>query len=124
MKMKIAVPVKSNGTIDDHFGHCDHFDIFSVSDDKKVTETRRIASGEGCGCKSGIAYVLAEDGVKLMLAGGIGQGAVNVLHHPGIAVVRGCTGNAELNVKQYLSGELIDSGENCSHPHDHHHERN
>ena len=42
-----------------------------------------IPSPQGCGCKSDIAGVLENMGVSVMLAGNMGQGALNVLtsHH-------------------------------------------
>lgn len=48
-----------------------------------------------CGCKSNIASILAEMGVSMMLAGNMGDGAVNVLNHSGIDVVRGYQGNVK-----------------------------
>mgnify|MGYP003319036843 CR=1 FL=1 len=51
--MKIAVPTR-DGKVDDHFGHCAYYTIFDVID-CKVTGMSRLASPEGCGCKSGIA---------------------------------------------------------------------
>ena len=54
-----------------------------------------------------------------MLAGGIGGGAINVPNQWGIDVVRGCSGNAAEIVKEYVSGNLTDSGESC-HQHEQH----
>ncbi len=119
-KMKIAVPVTNTGIIDNHFGHCDSYDIFSVTEENKIAGIENIKSVQGCGCKSNIAQVLAQSGVTAMLAGGIGNGAINVLNANGIAVIKGCSGMAQLVVKQYLAGEISDSGEVCQH-HDHDH---
>jgi predicted Fe-Mo cluster-binding NifX family protein len=117
--MKIAVPVTSNNQIDNHFGHCNFYDVFNVSQGGEITDLKRIPSLQGCGCKSNIAEVLAADGVKVMLAGGIGNGAINVLKNAGITVIRGCTGDSAEIVKLYLLGVLTDSGESCHH-HDGH----
>ena len=38
---------------------------------------------------------LAQMGVKLMIAGNIGQGAVNVMNNQGIDVLRGCSGGVK-----------------------------
>jgi len=121
--MKIAVPVTSNNQIDNHFGHCNFYDVFNVAQDSEIIDLKRIPSLQGCGCKSNIAEVLAADGVKVMLAGGIGNGAINVLNNAGISVVRGCSGDSAEVVKLYLSGILEDSGESCHH-HDGHHATN
>ena len=113
--MKIAVPVTSNNQIDDHFGHCNFYDVFEISQDNQISDLKRIPSLQGCGCKSNIAEILAADGVKVMLAGGIGNGAINVLNNAGISVVRGCSGNSAEVIKLYLIGSLTDSGESCHH---------
>jgi len=117
--MKIAVPVTTNNKVDDHFGHCNFYDVFNISQDSKIIDLKRIPSLQGCGCKSNIAEVLASDGVNVMLAGGIGNGAINVLNDAGISVVRGCTGNSTEVVQFYLLGKILDSGKSC-HQHDSH----
>ena len=118
--MKIAVPLTANKQIDDHFGHCDFYGIFNISETNEIKEMKVLPSPQGCGCKSNIAGVLANDGVSVMLAGGIGEGAIQVLSHFGIKVIRGCSGNATDAVKMYLSGNLTDSGISCAQ-HEHHH---
>lgn len=114
-KMKIAVPVKADGQVDNHFGHCEAYKVFAVSDESEISEIEEIKSEQGCGCKSNIAGVLAAKGISVLLAGGIGNGAINVLKNAGINVVRGCEGSAAENVRQYVAGTIIDSGEVCHH---------
>ena len=111
--MKIAVPVTGSNQIDSHFGHCEFYNLYSISESKEISEVKRIASTEGCGCKSNIANILAAEGVNVMLAGGIGQGAINVLNLSGISVVRGCDGDAAEVVISYLAGMVNDSGSTC-----------
>ena len=53
-----------------------------------------------------------------MLAGGIGQGAINVLANSGIEVIRGCSGNVEQLAKEYIQGNVEDNGETCAHHHE------
>lgn len=119
--MKIAVPVTSNNQIDSHFGHCDSYGVYTISEKNEITDFKTVKSPEGCGCKSDIASVLASDGVKVMLAGGIGGGAINVLNNSGIEVIRGCSGKADEIVKLYVNGLVKDSGSSC-HQHEAHHE--
>ena len=117
--MKIAVPTKENNRIDDHFGHCEFYTIFSVSDENKIIEKQTLASPQGCGCKSNIAYDLAEMNVKIMLAGGIGEGAINKLGSQNILVIRNCKGDVNDLVNEYLAGNLKDGGSSCaSHSHE------
>ena len=54
--MKIAVPTREN-VVDDHFGHCAYYTLFTVDDDKNITKIEPHPSPQGCGCKSNIASV-------------------------------------------------------------------
>lgn len=119
---KIAIPTTADNNIDSHFGHCQYYSIYTVSDDGKIEDILKIKSEQGCGCKSNIASELYEAGVTLMIAGGIGAGAINVLNHWGIQVIRGCSGNTENVVKQYMAGSILDSGESCLQHEQHHSE--
>jgi predicted Fe-Mo cluster-binding NifX family protein len=114
--MKVAVPTRNN-VVDDHFGHCEAYTVFTINDDKKITSSEVIPSTQGCGCKSNIASVLREKGVSVMLAGNMGNGALNVLNSQGIDVYRGCSGDARRLVETFLEGSVVDSGEGC-HQHD------
>jgi predicted Fe-Mo cluster-binding NifX family protein len=111
--MKIAIPVH-NGYINDHFGHSEQFVIYTISPEKNIESVMPVPSLEGCGCKSGIAEILAEQGVSIMLAGNIGAGAINHLNEYGIEVVRGCHGPADLAVNAYLAGTIIDNEQTCT----------
>jgi predicted Fe-Mo cluster-binding NifX family protein len=117
--MKIAVPVTEDNQIDGHFGHCESYKVFTISKNNEITEIKNVASPQGCGCKSNIASVLAADGVSVMLAGGIGGGAINVLSNSGIQVIRGCSGNALEVVNLFIAGLVEDSGSSCQQ-HEHH----
>jgi predicted Fe-Mo cluster-binding NifX family protein len=50
-----------------------------------------------------------------MLAGNMGQGALNVLEAQRIQVVRGCSGDVRELAEAFLKGEVSDNGEACSH---------
>ncbi|MDF2615752.1 MAG: Dinitrogenase iron-molybdenum cofactor biosynthesis protein [Sedimentibacter sp.] len=115
--MKIALPSRQN-LIDDHFGHCEYFTVYTVNENKEITNGETIASPVGCGCKSNIAQTLAEMGVKVMLAGNMGDGAVRVLNNSGIEVIRGCSGDVQTVANNYLAGSVTDSGDSC-HSHEH-----
>ena len=111
--MKIALPTRQN-IIDSHFGHCEYYTIFTVDNNtKKIVNEETLASPAGCGCKSNIATTLSEIGVEIMLAGNMGQGAVNVLKNSGIEVLRGCSGDVKTVALNWLNGSVSDSGELC-----------
>lgn len=111
---RIAMPTR-NGSIDDHFGHCEYYAIYTVDDSGKILEREEIPSPRTCGCKSGIAEKLQSEGVSVMLAGNMGNGALEKLAACGIEVIRGCSGDIETVLNAYLDGKLEDSGESCSH---------
>ena len=111
--MKIALPTRQN-IIDSHFGHCEYYTIFTVDNNtKKIVNEETLSSPAGCGCKSNIATTLSEIGVEIMLAGNMGQGAVNVLNNSGIQVLRGCSGDVKTVALNWLEGSLTDSGDSC-----------
>lgn len=110
--MKIAVPSK-DGFVDEHFGHCKEFLIFRVEGEALIEE-QPIPSLQGCGCKSGVAAVLARSGVTQLVAGNMGEGAVRVLGAQGIKVARGASGSARAAAEAFAKGALVDSGLGCA----------
>lgn len=110
--MKIAVPSR-DGLVDEHFGHCKEFLIFSV-EGKSLIPQQTMPSPEACGCKSGIAAELARAGVSHLIAGNMGEGAVRVLSANGITVVRGASGDARAAAQAFVDGTLADSGIGCA----------
>jgi predicted DNA-binding protein (UPF0251 family)/predicted Fe-Mo cluster-binding NifX family protein len=116
-RMKIAVPTKE-GSVDAHFGHCGYYSLFTV-EGSSITAEESMDAGSSCGCKSGIAGELARAGVRTLVAGNIGEGAVRVLGSFGIAVVRGAAGSARGAAEAFLAGKLTDTGANCAAHEDH-----
>ena len=116
--MKIAIPTRGN-KVDDHFGHCETYTVFSIDENKKIISSEILPSPQGCGCKSNIASVLKEKGVSVMLAGNMGGGALNVLNSQGIDVYRGCSGDVFQVTEAFLADKIGDSGEGCKN-HEHH----
>ncbi len=77
-----------------------------------------------CGCQSNIASILREMSVKTMLAGNMGQGAVNKIASAGIEVYRRCSGDVKLLVEEFSNDKITDSGETCQHHNSHNHDQN
>ena len=42
--MKIAVPVTSTNQVDEHFGHCEFYSIYTVSEKNEITKIETIPS--------------------------------------------------------------------------------
>ena len=123
--MKIAIPSCEN-RVDAHFGHCEYFTVFTVNEKQEIVAQENVVSPAGCGCKSNIAGTLSSMGVTIMLAGNMGQGAVNVLQGQGISVIRGCSGDVRAVAEKWLTGSVADSGMSCTahgegHGHGHGH---
>lgn len=110
--MKIAIPTR-NKMVDDHFGHCEAYSIFTIGANNTIENTETLPSPQGCGCKSNIATVLKDKGVTILLAGNMGEGALNVLNNQGIKVYRGCSGYVSNILESFLKGSIQDSGEGC-----------
>ena len=111
--MKIAVTYE-NGEVFQHFGHTKTFKIYEV-EDRKVVSSRILASnGSGHGALAGL---LAEQGIDVLICGGIGGGAQAALAEQGIELCAGASGSTDEAVEAYLRGELINTGANCDHHH-------
>lgn len=113
--MKIAVTY-DNGEIFQHFGKTESFKVYEVEDNKVVSSEVIGSNGTGHGALAGL---LAEQGVNVLICGGIGGGAQTALTEAGIELCAGAQGNTDQAVESYLKGELVSSGANCDH---HHHE--
>lgn len=114
--MKIAVASEGN-LVTQHFGHCANFNIFDIKEGK-ITGSISMQNGDHAhGC---VPDFLTESGVKLIITGGIGGGAVENLKRKGIEVITGASGDAKAAAETYLSGALKSTGVLCSE-HDAHH---
>lgn len=113
--MKIAVA--SDGTqVSGHFGHCEAFHIFETDAGQVLREERVANPGHRPGF---LPQFLHEQGVNVIVSGGMGGGAVDLFRENGIEVVTGAAGEAREVVSMYLQGQLKSNGSVC---HEHAHE--
>ena len=115
--IKIAIPTSGN-MVDHHFGHCEMYTVISSDDNRNITGTESLPSPHGCGSNR-ILPVFFKNWESAMLAGGIGEGAIQVLNMHGVQVIRGCSGNVNQLAEKYLQGTLTDQGVSCAQ-HEHH----
>ena len=113
--MKIAVPL-SDGRVSMHFGHCERFALIDA-DSKSKSIVGRIDVEAPAHQPGFLPGWLAGQGVNVVLTGGMGARAVDLLAQHGIDVVLGVpdTGPEEL-VEAYLDGRLIPGASACEHP--------
>ena len=109
--MKIAVTY-DNGNVFQHFGKTESFKVYEVEDQKVVSSEVISSNGSGHGALAGL---LAEQGVDVLICGGIGGGAQAALSEADIELCAGAQGNTDEAVEAYLKGELVSSGVNCDH---------
>ena len=111
--MKIAVTYE-NGEIFQHFGHTETFKVYEVEDGRILGSEIIGSNGSGHGA---LAKLLNEQGIDVLICGGIGGGAQAALEERGIELCAGAEGDADEAVAAYLRGELHNTGANCEHHH-------
>ena len=115
--MKIAATF-SNEEIFQHFGRTPFFAIYNIENGKIENKEIIKTPEEGHGALVGF---LVENGIETLICGGIGGGAVNALQQSGVDLYAGASGNADLQVISFISGQLPHNEfSNCNH-HDHDH---
>lgn len=113
--MKIAVASDSS-QVAGHFGHCEAFMIFET-ENGGIVKTETIPNP---GHKPGfLPNFLNDQGVKVIIAGGMGGGAIDIFNEKKIEVIVGASGDAQKSVEEYLAGKLKSTGSVC-HDHQHH----
>lgn len=115
--MRIAVA--SNGTqVTGHFGHCENFIFFDIEDGKIVKEESIPNPGHRPGF---LPNFLADNGVEVIISGGMGGGAIDIFNERNVEVIIGAVGESRENVEKYIAGQLESTGSVC-HNHEHEHE--
>lgn len=112
--MKIAVTFEA-GNIFQHFGRTELFKIYEVEENKIISADIIGTGGAG---HEALAGVLADEGVNVLICGGMGPGAQAALTEAGIETISGASGSADDAVLAYLKGELVSAGVNCDHDHE------
>ena len=96
--MKIAIPTL-DGKLCSHFGHCESFTFVDVNfETQEILEVKTMVPEEGISCQS--ANWIAEQGVSLVLAGGMGGRPMMTFAQNGVQVVSGCP---ELEIRELVT---------------------
>jgi len=112
--MRYAIPV-TNGELSAHFGHCEQFALIDVDEaTKTIIKKELVASPEHEPGR--LPAWLAEEGVKAVIAGGMGSRAQQIFMQNHIDVIIGAeAGDPEKIVLAHLQG-ILSTGDNvCDH---------
>jgi Mrp family chromosome partitioning ATPase/predicted Fe-Mo cluster-binding NifX family protein len=111
---KIAIASEGQAVCE-HFGHCKGFSLYSVAGGKIIQQEYLANPGHKPGL---LPNLLHDHGAQVVIAGGMGQGAVEIFEQHGIEVITGASGTLEETIGRYLHNELESSGSVC-HEHQH-----
>ena len=108
--MKIVVP-SADGKLCGHFGHCESFSFVEVDIEKKeIISIEEKIPEDGVSCQS--AGWIAQQGVQVVLAGGMGGRPMMTFAQNGVQVVSGCP---ELEIRELVTlfmQQTLETGEN------------
>ncbi len=112
--MRIAIPI-AGGALAAHFGHCEAFALLDVDTVNKQVITQQLLDAPPH--QPGLLpRWLAEQGVNVVIAGGMGQRAQNLFTQAGIQVCAGATGQTPGELAHaYLQGTLTYGANPCDH---------
>lgn len=114
--LRVGFPTNDCVNVEEHFGHCERFVVFSVKDgeivNKEILEAPEHAPGV-------FPKFIADNNIKVVITGGMGQRAIDLIKANGGQVILGAAGNIKDILNVYLSGSLYSKGSACAH---HHHD--
>ena len=109
---RIAVPT-ADGRLCNHFGHCEKFVLIDVRDSQIQNRTEVTPPPHEPGL---LPRWLADHGVGMVIAGGMGQRAIGLFEERGIRVLTGAPPDDPQNlVRRYLEGTLECGANVCDH---------
>lgn len=111
MNTLVALPTVAPGgmdaSIDAHFGHCDLYTVVEI-EDGKVKEVRTLPNvpHQQGGCMAPVNH-LAQNNVKVLIAGGMGMRPLMGFHQVGIDVYHGNgTATVSAAIRAFIDGSL------------------
>ena len=109
--MRYAIAADAD-QVSPHFGRCERYELVDVDDGQVVARGALANPGHEPGL---LPRLLKESGVQVLVCGGAGPRAVNLLAELGIGMFAGVSGNVEDAVAAILRGELIGGESTCEH---------
>ncbi|HCA40206.1 MAG TPA: ATPase [Aminobacterium sp.] len=113
--MKIAI-AKNGDNVSEHFGHAKEFLVVDVENQKEIA--REIATPpQGEHVPGAMPHWIASLGANLVITGGIGQRASQMLRDGGVNVACVPPLSVEKTLRAFLDNSLEIVGDQCSHDH-------
>ena len=110
---KIAIPVDFEGMLDTHFGHCKYFALIKTHGQKILAEEIVIPPPHEPGL---LPKWLAEKGVTDIVAGGMGQKAIELFNRQNVNAFVGAPKQSAKQLAQGLLSESLTLSANyCNH---------
>ncbi|MDF1537619.1 MAG: NifB/NifX family molybdenum-iron cluster-binding protein [Candidatus Thorarchaeota archaeon] len=113
--VKVAIPVDGNQGLDApvsaHFGHCKAF-LVSTIEDGQITKTETLVNPPHSACAEPVIN-LANNGVQILIAQGMGGRPYMVTQQVGMAVIRGEGSTAREVIENYLKNNLSEFGQDA-----------
>lgn len=112
--MRYAVPVM-DGRVSGHFGHCQQFALIDADEARKVILKKEIVTSPEH--EPGVFPTwLAEQGVSVVIASGMGSQAQSLFRENRIKAITGALGDEpEKVVLDYIKGMLATGDNLCDH---------
>ena len=112
--MRYAIPISGN-MVSTHFGHCEHFALIDVDEERKEILRKELVPSPGH--QPGLLPEwLAEEGVSVVIASGMGSRAQGLFRQSRIQVIIGALeSDPERAVQNYLNGILATGDNICDH---------
>ena len=109
--MKIAISTDGD-YVSPHFGRCPSFTLAEVEEGQLIKKTEIQNPGHHPGF---LPQFLSEQGVEVIVAGGMGRRAQDLFAESGIETVLGISGTVEETLRKILEGTL-EGGESLCKP--------
>ena len=110
--MKFAIPL-AEGKLTAHFGHCQEFALVDVEDNEIKNKETMVPPPHEPGV---LPRWLHEQGIHVIIAGGMGSRALDLFAQNGIKVLTGAPAlTPEELVQQYLDNALTTGANVCDH---------
>ncbi len=111
--MKIAIPT-ADGMLCSHFGHCQHFTMIHTDENGAIGEVHELQPPAH---EPGVLPAwLHQQQADVIIAGGMGQRAQQLLMSQGIQVIVGApVAQPRQLVEDFLAGRLASGQNSCDH---------